>query len=261
MANANTPPRSKAPSVTQAVGILRYLAAQPAPSRGVSISRALGISPSSCFNILKVLTTERFVSFDEMKKTYTLGSGAVALARHVLDPANVGYIGREVLRGLADEFDATCTLWRVTSDEGILLVALEASDRTPTLRMHIGQRLPVMVGATGRAIMAASSAPSERLKLKFGELRWEAPPTVEDYLTQIDQARSAGWALDEGAYMRALTTVASAVVDRGCDPQFCVAVTLLGGPHDKAILTQVGQATADAAKRLRLTLFGELNHR
>src|SRR6202011_3804977 len=109
-------PRSKAPSVTQAVAILRYLAAQPAPTGVVAVARSLGINPSSCFNILKVLSTESFVSFDALKKTYTLGSGAVALARHALDPENAGLLGRDVLRGLSDQFDATSTLWRVTSD-------------------------------------------------------------------------------------------------------------------------------------------------
>jgi DNA-binding IclR family transcriptional regulator len=262
MANTKTDPRSKAPSVTQAVAILRYLAAQPGPSGVVTIARALAISPSSCFNILKVLSAESFASFDEVKKTYTLGSGAVGLARHALDPERAGYIGRDILIELAGKFEATCTMWRVRPQEQIiLLVALEASDRAATLRMQIGQRLPIMLGANGRAIMATTSSPPGKLKLSFKKLRWDAPPTFEDYMRQVEMARSAGWALDDGAYVRGVASTASAVTDQGGDPQFTVAVTLLGGPHDKAYLTQVGKATAGAAKRMSLMLYGDMRRR
>ena len=41
-------------------------------------------------------------------------------------------------------------------------------------------------------------------------------------------ARSAGWALDDGSYVRGLASTAAAVTDQAGDPQFSVAVTLLG---------------------------------
>jgi DNA-binding IclR family transcriptional regulator len=262
MAKTKTLPRSKAPSVTQAVAILRYLAEQPAPSGVVTIARALDISPSSCFNILKVLRQESFVSFEDAKKTYTLGSGAVGLARHALDPERAGYIGRDVLIALADEFPGTATIWRIRPQEGVvLLVALEASDRAPTLRMQIGQRLPIMLGANGRAILAVSSSPPGKLKPRFKELRWEVPPTFDNYMKEVEMARTAGWALDDGNVARGITTTASVIVDGGGDPQHSVAVTLLGGAHDKAFLTRVGKATASAGKRLSLMMYGDIGRR
>ena len=245
--------------MSQAVAILRYLAAQPVPSGVATIARALSISPSSCFNILKVLCAESFVNFDEMKKTYMLGSGVIALAHHALDPGSAADVARDVLAELADEFEATCTFWRLISDERILLIALEASDRAPTLRIRIGQRRPTMLGANGRTIMAALSTPRQDLQTKFKELRWEEPITFEEYMRQLEAARKAGWALDAGVLMRGMTSIASAVVDRGGEPRFTVAVTLLGGPHEKAFLKQIGEATSAAAERLRLKLFGDIN--
>jgi DNA-binding IclR family transcriptional regulator len=249
-------PRSKAPSVSQAVAILRHLAAQEAPSGAVAIARALGISPSSCFNILKVLTAECFVSFDQARKTYTLGSGAVGLARHALDPENAGYIGRDVLLTLAREYEATCTMWRVTADERILLVAREASDKAATLRMRIGQRLPFMIGANGRSILATLAMSTRELRPKFAKLQWDAPPSFEEYLTQVQTARRVGWGVDEGSYMRGVTTVAAVVTDHGGSAQFSVAITLLGAQHKKSFLQQVGQSTASGAQQLKLMLYG-----
>jgi DNA-binding IclR family transcriptional regulator len=249
-------PRSKAPSVSQAVAILRHLAAQEAPSGAVAIARALGISPSSCFNILKVLTGECFVNFDQTRKTYTLGSGAVGLARHALDPENAGYIGRDVLLALAREYEATCTMWRVTADERILLVAREASDKAATLRMRIGQRLPFMIGANGRSILATVAISTRELRPKFAKLQWDAPPSFDEYLAQVQIARRVGWGLDEGSYMRGVTTVASAITDHGGSAQFSVAITFLGAQHKKSFLQQVGHSTVSAAQQLKLTLYG-----
>src|SRR3546814_7451575 len=58
-------------SITSAFEILHYLAANP--SQGVtSIARAVEMSPSSCFNILRTLAHEGLISFNPQTKKYAV---------------------------------------------------------------------------------------------------------------------------------------------------------------------------------------------
>ena len=70
----------KVNSVAHALAILRRLATSDHPEGVNAIARKVGISPSSCFNILKTLAAEDFARFDVVDKTYTLGAGAIDLA-------------------------------------------------------------------------------------------------------------------------------------------------------------------------------------
>src|SRR5687767_6347713 len=109
--------RSKAPAITHAAAILRFLVEQPHPPTLTTISRAVAVSPSSCLNILRTLLAEKFVSFDPDTKTYSMGSAIAGLARRAMDPENTLRLARTPLRKLAREFDATAGLWSVTHDQ------------------------------------------------------------------------------------------------------------------------------------------------
>src|SRR3546814_1822672 len=65
-------------AVVNAVTILRHLAAHP--GQGVNaIARATGLSPSTCFGILKTLVDEHFVELDPDSKFYRLGAAPARL--------------------------------------------------------------------------------------------------------------------------------------------------------------------------------------
>ena len=70
----------KVGSITHAFAILRHLSTATAPEGVTTIARSLGISPSSCFNILKTLAAEEYVDFNPQTKAYTLGWAPVVLA-------------------------------------------------------------------------------------------------------------------------------------------------------------------------------------
>ena len=67
-------------AVIHAIRILQHLSAATAPLGVAAVARGTGISPSTCFNILRTLTRARFVAFREQDKTYSLGLGVAELA-------------------------------------------------------------------------------------------------------------------------------------------------------------------------------------
>ena len=70
--------------VSNAIRILKYLVEAGGPTRSVTISRALGINASTCFNILRTPVVEEIVEFDPVAKTYKVGMGLTALIGELL---------------------------------------------------------------------------------------------------------------------------------------------------------------------------------
>lgn len=248
--------RSKVPAVIHAVAILRYLAEQGVASGVNAIARAVEVSPSSCFNILRTLMAESLVSFDDTSKTYSLGGGVVALARRALDPASTLDIARSELARLARAFHATSSLWRLAHDRRLMLLGFEASNAHTNIHMTVGQRIPLLLGAVGRSIVASSDIAPDTLKKMFDKIRWDVAPSFEEYLADIDAARRNGWAIDKGHFVRGATTVAAAIVDDQGGPRLSISTVMLGGHYEPDYLMRVGEATTASAKRLGFSLYG-----
>src|SRR5690606_30563119 len=193
-------------SVSHAAAILRRLAELSEPEGVNAISRAVGVSPSSCFNILKTLAREELVDFDETTKRYALGSGLVTLARRALDPGQAFAVARPALERLADRHGVTVALWRLTR-ERLVLLGFADSDLATRIHMTVGQRLPMLVGAGGRCVAARLELPAEVLAQEFPKLRWQEPPTLAAYVASVAQARENGWSLDDGSFLRGVTTI------------------------------------------------------
>ena len=70
----------RVPAVTRAVSILRYLANESEPIGIVPLARGVGLIPSTCLHITRVLVNEGLVAVAPQTKKYNLGSGILALA-------------------------------------------------------------------------------------------------------------------------------------------------------------------------------------
>jgi len=234
-------------SVVQALRILRHLSEGTAPQGVTAIARQLGISPSSCFNLLKTLVGEQFLTFDTAKKTYAIGPELSRLARlgDGEDPVVRAALPR--MQELASRFRMASGLWRLTESKRLVLVASADSDLATRLHMTLGQRLPMLIGAMGRCVAAYSRLSGKQLKEGFAQLRWERPPTFARYSKEVRTARSSGWAIDDGDFMRGLTTVAAPVLDSGGSVTYCVANTLFQGQLDKDEIPELGTLTARLA--------------
>jgi DNA-binding IclR family transcriptional regulator len=237
----------KVNSVANALAVLRRLAVANRPEGVSAIARSVGISPSSCFNILKTLAAEEFAHFDSEYKTYALGSGAVDLAVAALDP-EAGFLRtRLILEGLAREYSVTCGLWRRVRDRLILLGAAEGQE-IARIRFSPGQRLPSMIGAMGRCVVARSDLPESELAKAISALKWDNPPTFDRYLSEVRQAAVNGFAIDDGNFLHGITSVAAAVISREGSLTHCIAATTFKGRFDSKELRVLGQAVKKASE-------------
>lgn len=247
-------PGSTAPvvgSVAHAAAILRRLAQLAEPEGVNAIARAVGASPSSCFNILKTLAREELVEFDETTKRYALGPGLVTLARQALDPSRAFALARPALERLADRHGVTVALWRLTR-ERLVLLGFADSDLATRIHMTVGQRLPMLVGAGGRCVAARLGLPPQALAAEFPKLRWQEPPTLSDYVASVEAARTNGWSVDAGHFLRGVTTIGAAIPAGDGPPAGVLSATMFAGQHDGAALARIGEDLAACGAKLAL---------
>lgn len=246
-------PASTAPTVgavVNAVALLRALGAE-GPSGVNALARVTGVSPSSCFNILRTLVQQGLVDFDPLTKNYALGLGTADLARAALRGDDM--IGRAgpAMQRLAESVDAAVGLWRLASADRLVLVALAESEAATRIHMVIGQRQPVGAGAAGRAMLAASEADAGVVARAYAALRWQRPVSLERFQTEIAQARRRGFAIDLGRMHGGIVTAAAAIPEpAGAAPRYCLSASMFIGQHPRADLPRIGAEVAATAQRL-----------
>lgn len=236
-------------SVVHAIAILRYLGPVP-DGRGVNaIARDLGISPSSCFNLVKTLAAERLLLFDPATKRYALGPGIAELAQPSRGE-NILSAAAPAMRDIADRFDVACGLWRLAASERLILVALSESVAATRIHMVVGQRQPLYAGAAGRAVAAATGASHSSIAAGIAAVRWQENPDIEHYVTELETTRRRGWALDRDQLLRGVTSVAATIGTADGAARFVLSCTMFSGQHGDDMISAIGEATREAAGQL-----------
>lgn len=234
-------------SVVNAVAILRYLATSE--RQGVNaIARAVAISPSSCFNILRTLADEGFVDFDLATKHYSLSSEPARLFRLQTDLSAWATWVEDGLAKLAAEFAVTSGLWQLTGRR-VLLVQVAESERTTRIHLAPGQRLPAYIGALGRCVAAAQGLCLDAVTERITALRWQQPPEPADYWAGMQDALRRGWTIDEGNYLKGVTTIAAAIKGANGVLSHCLTSTMFSGQHEPQLISTIGDRTALLAKQ------------
>ncbi|PCH47644.1 MAG: transcriptional regulator [Hyphomicrobiales bacterium] len=196
------------PAVTRAVAILRELARASDPIGVNPLARELGLVPSTCLHILRVLQDEGLVNFDANTKRYSIGLGILPLARSAIQRNAFANLVQPKLAELSAKFDVTCIATQHTEPAQMVVVCLSQSSLPFRLQVDLGSRFPVLISASGRCFAAFNTIDETDLKADFESLDWDHPPTFENWLTQVDETRKNGYAVDIGTYISGVTVVA-----------------------------------------------------
>jgi DNA-binding IclR family transcriptional regulator len=241
-------------AVVHALRILQHLASAPAPQGVAAVARGTGISPSTCFGILRTMARARFVTFRESDKTYGLGLAVAELAAGLVGSSHLDLVRPEIER-LALNHDMLIALWRVTEDGHIVVIDRAYGEHVVRVDMRVGSRLPALIGAVGRCIAARLALPSAELRRRFTALRWQDPPDFATYEAEVRQAGLEGWAKDVGRLYRGITTVASVVTDQNGVPRFGISGIAIQGQHAPERIDALGRELRAVAEYIGRALF------
>lgn len=255
-------PRGKSPSagvivkpVVNAVRILRYLTMKGAPERAADIARHLSINPSTCFNILRTLVAEDVVDFNPLSKTYTAGLGLARLVEQLVTQGQRVELASPLMHDLAATHGVTVTLWRRMGTDRIVLVKSESSPTEMHIDMPAGQRLPILMGASGRLFVSQMGIDEAALREVFEQIRWARPLSFETYLREVNRARRRGWAVDDSYFATGVLAVAAPVRDASGSIAFTVSAVMIRGQRSEAEIDLLGEALRDLGHRLETVLF------
>ncbi len=228
--------------VANAIRILRYLSQVGTPERSVDIARQLGINPSTCFNILRTLVQEDVVDFSAMSKRYSVGLGLARLVEQQMTQGHRVQMAKPMLQNLAARLRVTITLWRRISADRIAIVSAAASPTDVRIDMAEGQRLPILMGASGRLFATLMDLDDPLVQAGFEKIRWARPMPLDDYKKEVKLAGERGWAMDDGHFSMGILAVAAPIYSPTNTIEFTVSAVMFRGQRDEEGLAELGKA-------------------
>ena len=213
---------SKAPAIARAAAILRLLGKAEEPLGLQPIARELGLVPSTCLYVLRALVEEGLVAFDPSTKRYRLDAGILTLARQYLRSDPFADLAQASLDKIAIEHGVTALGVQIAGLDHIVALAVSESEGNFSLSTRVGSRFPALISATGRCIAAFGRHDPEKLRKRFEELRWADPPSFDTWLSQVEETRRKGFAVDAGYYIAGVTVLAAPVYAATSEPAYAL---------------------------------------
>jgi len=249
-AENGTQKQSKAPAIARAAAILRLLGKSRSPLGVQAIARELDLVPSTCLYVLRALVDEELVAFDPDTKRYSLDAGVLTLARHWLRRDRFSDLVQPVLDRMSKQFGLTMLGVQIQGLDRIIVTAMSQSSENFQLSTQVGSRFPALVSATGRCIAAFGDYPAGELKERFEKLRWDEPPSWDEWQAQVAEARKRGIAVDAGNYISGVTVVAAPVWKRPGRPSHALVAIGIGSAVRGDSLPELERAMLSASRSL-----------
>ncbi|MBB4155557.1 DNA-binding IclR family transcriptional regulator [Sphingomonas jinjuensis] len=235
-------------AVVQTVKLLRVLAASDAPLGVSAAARAAEVNTSTAFNVLRTLSIEGLVDFDAATKSYSLGAGLFDIAKGLLGRNLVDLIRPEIVR-LANETGRLIALWEVVDDR-VVLIDKALVDRPVRLDLAVTQRMPLMLGAVGRAAAAGLDIDDQELRRHFRKLRWAGSIDASRYLAEVKEARRTGYGVDRETLYNGIVAIAAIITDETGRPAYGISAIELANRIDDDEIAHVGERLAATAASL-----------
>lgn len=221
-------PRPQVPAADHTLRILSFLGRQGGPVAARTIADQLGLARSSVYHLLTTMASHGFVVHLPEERRWGLATAAFELAGGYARQQPLTRLGRPIVAALADRTGHSAHLAVMTGRDVLYLVE-ERAPRQPALVTDVGVRLPAILTATGRAMLAA--LPPAQIRALYPDdsglhLRTDRGPHTRRQLREIlRDTRARGWALEDGETTALTRSVGVAVRDHSDWPVAALAVT------------------------------------
>lgn len=200
-----------APILKKAIEILRVLIREYQPLGVTEIARAVSISKSTAYGILKSFSEEGLVSKNPTTKKYTLGKEMMELARLVFKGQDLISIARPFLERLVELVNETVFLG-IREFDAIKVIDVIEAKKELKISSPVGMKLPITAGATGKLFISIMT--NEEIVSYFREKG--LPRYTENSITDMDafiknmeEIRRLGYSIDIEEYLKGIRAVAT----------------------------------------------------
>jgi DNA-binding IclR family transcriptional regulator len=202
-----------APALKKALEIVKLIVREKKPLGVTEISRALAISKSTAFGILKSLEEEGFVLKIDSTKKYMTGKGLFELSKSVLRATDLTSIARPFLEKLVELVDESVFLGTRENDV-VKVLDVVTPEKELKISSPVGARFAITAGVIGKIFL--SLLKNEEILDFFAE--HELPRYTESSITdpaqfveEIEKTRVRGYAVDFEEYLKGMRAVATLI--------------------------------------------------
>lgn len=244
-------------TVARVVRVISFFADKPEVTIK-SLSAGLGMAPSTCHRLLDLLSQEGIISHDAVRRAYRPGPELFRIAGQVHAGNDVRVQALRFMRRIVEVFDETCVLARYNpATRHMAYSEVVESSRLLRYRLDLHLPLPLLWGATGRAI--AAFLPVDQLR----ELYAIAPkspgsgrslPKFLKLMADFEEIRTRGYAVSRGEQIAGAVGVSAAVFDALGDPVASIGVTIPESRIENLQLAEAGAFIASVAAELSAAL-------
>jgi IclR family KDG regulon transcriptional repressor len=246
----------KAPAVEKAFQIIKLIARRDKSLTLSDLSRELGISKSTLHGIARTLEEMGIIYRNTKTRRYALGITLFELARTVYARMDLRETARPIMEDLMRSTQQTVFLG-IRSGDHVSIVDIVESTRNLKITAHIGARLPLLVGATGKIFMAIMEDQQADQFIRTMKLRRDTERSITDperYIEEVRKARDCGYALDDGEYIQGVRAVAASIHAQG---QPMSAIWVVG--FTQSMATEEMETIALETKRAADTILSKFN--
>lgn len=237
-------------SVERALDVLLCFAGEPGGLGVTQIAEKVDLYKSTVHRILAALESRGFVRQDSVTGRYHLGLKALELARGYLTSGDLPTVAYPEMSALRDRARETVSLY---VRDGCERVRVQRAEGPLTVRrvVGLGERLPLYLGASGKALLAWAPAGEREAVLH------ECLPAGFDRAgleADLAAVRSRGWAVSIEEREEGAGSVAAPILDR---MGRCVAALAISGPvtrFDQLTTNRLSSDLLSSARTIGLQL-------
>jgi IclR family transcriptional regulator, pca regulon regulatory protein len=257
----NMPKAGKDPGFSQSLerGLAILAAFTPdRPALGISeLARTLGLTRSTTHRYAATLATLGYLQQDDSTRKYRLGPRVLDLGFAVLGSLELREIAAPHLRQLTDTTGYTANL-AIRDDTDVILIDRVRGRPGPyhhlEFTLHVGSRIPAYCSATGKALLAFLPPPDLDRLLNRIDFVQRGPRTLTSkrtLLTELDQVRRTGIAVNDEELESALRSIAAPVRSRTGQVVAAVNLAIPWSPAPiSELLTHLGPAVQQTANKI-----------
>jgi DNA-binding IclR family transcriptional regulator len=210
-------------TVCKAFELLEYIAESPTALTLAELSKKIELSRNKTYRLLSTLCEKGLL--DPFAGKYQLGVSAVVLGKRFLMNSNVVTCAHPIMEELARKHDEAVYMTVLNGDEVLFLDMVDCDQQIKASPL-VGRRFPLFSNAAGKVMKALDSRDILEKIFKAAGRKKVDSGEMEKLVTELNEIRAKGVAVECGGLGEGVISVAVAVRDYA--GKVVGAITMLG---------------------------------
>jgi IclR family transcriptional regulator, KDG regulon repressor len=235
-------------SVERALDVLLCFGGAGGDQGVTQIAQQLGLSKSTVHRLLLALEAKGFVSRSAEGERYRLGMKALELAAAFLKSDDLAEAAYHEMEQLRDQVGETVSLY---VRDGLERVRIQKVEGRLSLRrvVHLGQRLPLYLGASGKVLLAGcDDSEQDRILAAVCPEGFD----VRKLKVELQHVWKQGWAVSSEEREEGIASVSAPVLNRSGRSRAALAVSGPANRFDRATVEALAPAVIRSARTIGL---------